>query len=218
MKKNVFVIVCIGLLSLIIGFIFSFSFIREGLSLKLFAEEQYLKLSINKYLGNEINSRPVRKKHSEYSLENIITLPVEGEIDLDQHSNTMIRWWDSVELIYPNFRALKLWAGFTITLLSWKTISAPFAFEYGNDLIEMHPTNRTQEEFFFIQTEQSLQTKPIPNGYPCVSYIKGSSINRKADEKCMQIFVGAREKHFAVQLLVQKGSKIQVTHIPWYYE
>lgn len=91
MKKNLFVIVCIGILSLIIGFIFSFSFIREGLSLKLFAEEQYLKLSINKYLGNEINSRPVRKKHSEYSLENIITLPVEGEIDLDQHSNTMIR-------------------------------------------------------------------------------------------------------------------------------
>lgn len=223
MKKHMFSGIVIVLLLSGLGFILSFSFIREALETKLtvmridFIEEK-------KTLQEESWVFAAWVKRSVYSPRNIISLPFEGDVHCDDHkmSKEEVKKnphaWGNMRLEYPNFRSLRTGGGFVIEMLSGQTITSPYAFLYGDDLIEMAPIFQP-EAYFTLGTEASIhQYSTQKDSYPCVAYIRGNTINPKVDKRCLQVMIGDWEPHLGIHFRAGAGVILKISKIGGYYE
>lgn len=117
---------------------------------------------------------------------------------------------------YPRFQSLREGEGFMIEFLSGQKTFTPYAFLYGDDMIEMAPTIQMREEKFVLMPEQEEENNFL-HSYPCVAYIKGNSINPHVDTKCTQVMVGDGERHLALHFPAKTGTVLRLSMLSGYY-
>lgn len=217
MKKHAFSVVIIIVLLCCIGFMLSFSFVRDGLMNKLVVMQ--IDLFQDRHPSHNYSLSWV--KRSVYRPQNIITLPFEWEIHCDDHKMTQEEQLRSfargtMRFEYPKFQSLREGEGFMIEFLSGQKTFAPYAFLYGDDMIEMAPTIQMREEKFVLMPEQEEENNFL-HSYPCVAYIKGNSINPHVDTKCTQVMVGDGERHLALHFPAKTGTVLKLSMLSGYY-
>ena len=218
MKRHVWYCLALVLLLGALGVVFSFSVVRETVVWKFLWYWFILHNEHTSSQHSEVIPQVIWQKRAKYG-DQVIILPQEGEIPLDEYIGTSQQArvqegrLPSFMIEYPRFSSLLRDAGFVIEAVSGGIPFWLHAYLQGDDMIEL-PSFPIETKPYAIYAEGEREGVGKEGfRYPCVAYLRSATMNSGVDPRCLQVLINRQGDDLRLYFDAYTGTVLKVSPV-----